>query len=255
MHAEHSAVTRVAAEITRVGVIVPSSNTVLEQELARLAPPGGPVAVHVTRVRVTEISLAANALAQFDTGPMTAAARLLGDARVSAVAWGGTSAGWLGLAHDRALAAALADAAGVPASTPTIALLDECRERGIERIGLLTPYTADVVERITATFAREGVSVAAERHLGRHVNHSFAAAGPDELTAMALECAAGPGGDGLQAFAVFCTNVRGGGPVAARITAAAGLPVLDSCELTLAGALGAVAAATGARPSNTIGES
>jgi maleate cis-trans isomerase len=49
--------------VVRIGTIVPSSNTVLEDELARLAPADGPVAVHVTRVRVTEISLGAAALA------------------------------------------------------------------------------------------------------------------------------------------------------------------------------------------------
>jgi maleate isomerase len=239
------------AEVTRVGVIVPSSNTVLEAELARLAPPGGPVAVHVTRVRVTAISLEAGALAQFGPEPMTAAAGLLGDTLVNAVAWGGTAGSWLGLDHDRALAAGLARAAGAPATTSTLALLGACRDRGITRIGLLTPYTGDVVERIIATFAAQGVAVDAERHLGLTANHSFAAVSPDELTAMARACAddAAPAGacgagGGMQAFMVLCTNVRGGGQVAARITAATGLPVLDSCEVTLAAAIAAAARPT-----------
>lgn len=233
--------------VTRVGVIVPSSNTVLEAELARLAPPDGPVAVHVTRVPVTAISLAATALAQFGAAPMTAAAQLLGDAGVSAVAWGGTAGAWLGLDHDRALAAGLEGAAGAPATTSALALLSACRDLGVERVGLLTPYTADVVERIVATFAAEGVSVAAERHLGLTANRSFAATGPEELTAMARACAGtapGRARGGMQALMVLCTNVRGGGQVAARLTAATGLPVLDSCEVTLA----AVVAAAGASP-------
>lgn len=242
-------------------MIVPSSNTVLEAELARLAPPGGPAAVHVTRVQVTGISLDAGALAQFGLGPMTAAAELLGDAMVNAVAWGGTAGSWLGLDHDRVLAAGLARAAGAPATTSTLALLDACRDRGIERIGLLTPYTGDVVERITVTLAAAGVTVAAERHLGLTVNHSFAAVGPEELTGMALACAdtapVGTGG-GIQAFMVLCTNVRGGGQVAARITAATGLPVLDSCEVTLAAAVAAAAPPRTGEPPvmpSTIGDS
>lgn len=237
-------------------MIVPSSNTVLEEELARLVPPGGPVAVHVTRVRVTEISLASDALAQFDATPMTNAAELLGDARVDAVAWGGTAGSWLGIAHDRALVASLERAAGVPATTSMLALLQASLEQGIERIGLLTPYTADVVERVIPTLAAQGVSVAAERHSGLTVNHSFATVGPDELVQMATACAESAS---LQAFMVLCTNLRGGGPVAARITKATGLPVLDSCEVTLAAA---VAAAGKAPPtghtshlSPTIGDS
>lgn len=241
--------------VTRVGMIVPSSNTVFEDEVARLVPPGGPVAVHVTRVRVTAISLAADALAQFDTAPMAAAARLLGDAVVGSVAWAGTSGSWLGVDYDRALADALARAAGAPATTSTLALLSACREAGIERIGLVTPYTPDVVARITATLRGAGLSVAAERHSGLTVNHSFAAVGPGEIERMALEAAeAGAGGaGGAQAIAVLCTNLRGG-PAGPAITAATGLPVLDSCEVTLAAA--SAAALPGARqPAHTIGES
>lgn len=221
-------------------MIVPSSNTVMEGELARLAPAGGPVAVHVTRVRVTAISLAADALAQFGPGPMTAAAELLGDALVGSLAWAGTSGGWLGVDRDRALASALSRAAGAPATTSTLALLDAFSDNGIERIGLVTPYTPDVVAAITRTLGGEGLSVTSERHSGLTVNHSFAAVGPAEIERMAMEAAAG----GAQALAVYCTNLRGG-PAAPAIAAATGLPVLDSCEVTLAAA---VAAATGARP-------
>lgn len=226
--------------MTRVGLIVPSSNTVLEDELARLVPAGGPVAVHVTRVRVTAISLAADALAQFDSGPMTAAAQLLGDALVQSVAWAGTAGSWLGVDYDRALAGALARAAGAPATTSTLALLGACREAGIERVGLVTPYTPDVVARITETLRGAGLSVAAERHSGLTVNHSFAAVGPGEIERMALEAADG----GAQAIVVLCTNMRGS-PVGPAVTAATGLPVLDSCEVTLAAAI--AAASPGAR--------
>lgn len=226
-------------------MIVPSSNTVLEDELARLAPPGGGIAVHVTRVRVTQISLAADALAQFGAGPMTAAAELLGDAQVRSVAWAGTAGAWLGVAHDRALAGALARAAGAPATTSTLALLDACLEAGIERIGLVTPYTPDVVARIAETLRAEGLSVAAERHSGLTVNHSFAAVGPAEIERMALESAEAGAGDGAQALVVLCTNMRGG-PVGPAVTAMTGLPVLDSVEVTLAAAAAAAGWAGGA---------
>jgi maleate isomerase len=208
----------------RVGLIVPSSNTVMESEVVRL---GRAASVHVTRIRVTEISLASGALAQFGTGPMTAAASLLGDAQVDAVAWAGTAGAWLSVEHDRRLAAAMSAAAGVPATTSTLAMLDTLRARGVSRIGLITPYVAPVVELITATFAAVGITVTGESHLGLTENYAFAAVGPDTLAAMGAECAVG-----AQALVVFCTNVAGG-PAAARMSAAAGLPVLDSIEVTL----------------------
>jgi maleate isomerase len=209
-------------------MIVPSSNTVLEPELARLAP--ADVAVHVTRVRVTEIDLAPKALAQFDLGPMTAAASLLGDAQVDAVAWAGTAGSWLGLDHDRRLAGELSEAAGAPATTSTLALLDACAAQGISRIGLITPYVEPVVNRISATLAGAGIAVIAEQHLGITDNHAFASVGAETIHRMAGDCTV----PGVQALVVLCTNLRAD-PIAGEIQHRTGLPVLDSIAVTLAG--------------------
>lgn len=208
----------------RIGLIVPSSNTVVEPEVARL---GRSASVYVTRVRVTEISLAVDAVAQFGTGPMTAAASLLSDARVDAVAWAGTAGSWLGTEHDLRLTDAISSAAGVPATTSTLALLEALRLAGVSRIGLVTPYVTPVVERIAATFAGAGITVTGESHLGLTENHAFAGVGAGPLVAMARECAAG-----AQALVVLCTNVAGG-PAAARMSDVTGLPVFDSVEVTL----------------------
>lgn len=208
-------------------MIVPSSNTVAEPELARLAGAGA-MALAVTRVRVTEISLTADAIAQFDPAPMAAAAALLGDARVDAIAWAGTAGSWLGLDHDRRLVAAMSAAADAPATTSTLALLDACHSAGISRIGLITPYTDAVVRRIAAVFAGEGISVTAERHLGLTHNHAFAAVGAGTIARMADDCS----GSGAQAIVVLCTNLPGG-LAAAQIQARTGLPVLDSVAVTL----------------------
>lgn len=208
----------------RVGLIVPSSNTVVEPEVARL---GWSASVHVTRVRVTEISLAADSVAQFGAGVMTAAASLLGDARVDAVAWAGTAGSWLGTEHDLRLADAMSSAAGVPATTSTLALLEALRLAEVSRIGLVTPYVTPVVERIVATFAGSGITVTGECHLGLTENHAFAGVGAALLVTMARECAIG-----AQALVVLCTNVAGG-PAAARMSDVTGLPVFDSVQATL----------------------
>lgn len=208
----------------RVGLIVPSSNTILEPRAARL---GRSASVHVTRVRVTEISLAEGAVAQFGTGVMAAAAALLGDARVDAVAWAGTAGSWLGTEHDSRLAQAISSAAGAPATTSTLALLEALGLAGVSRIGLITPYVTPVVQRIVATFAGSGITVTGESHRGLTENHAFAGVRAGPLVAMARECAAG-----AQALVVLCTNVAGG-PAAARMSEVTGLPVFDSVEVTL----------------------
>jgi maleate isomerase len=89
-----------------------------------------------------------------------------------------------------------------------------------------------VQRAITATFAREGFPVAAERHLDDPGNFSFAAHTPETVAAMIRAVAA----EGADAAAVFCTNFRGTA-VAAALEAEAGIPVLDSVALALWGAI------------------
>ena len=50
---------------------------------------------------MTEISLSAQALGQFDDSKILAAAELLADAKVDVIGWSGTSSGWLGFDADR----------------------------------------------------------------------------------------------------------------------------------------------------------
>ena len=66
----------------RLGMLTPSSNTVLEPVCAAMLAGIPEVSAHFSRFRVTDISLDAAALEQFRTQPMVNAASLLADARV-----------------------------------------------------------------------------------------------------------------------------------------------------------------------------
>ena len=87
----------------RLGMLTPSSNTVLEPMCAAMAAALPDTSVHFSRFTVTRIAMDDSALGQFNTGPMVEAAKLLADAKVDVIAWNGTSASWLGLASDHAL--------------------------------------------------------------------------------------------------------------------------------------------------------
>jgi maleate isomerase len=79
----------------RLGMLTPSSNTVLEPiTMAMLAGVSG-VTAHFSRFKVTEIALSQQALGQFDHGEVLRAAELLAHAKVDVIAWNGTSASWL----------------------------------------------------------------------------------------------------------------------------------------------------------------
>ena len=90
-----------------LGMLTPSSNTTLEPVTARMLEDLPEVTAHFGRFRVTEISLAEQALGQFELEPMLAAAELLADARCHSICWNGTSAGWLGFERDRELCRAI----------------------------------------------------------------------------------------------------------------------------------------------------
>lgn len=216
----------------RLGMLTPSSNTVLEPVTAAMLADLPGVTAHFSRFKVTEIALDRAALGQFQDAPMVAAAELLGHARVDVVTWNGTSASWLGIERDHALAARLADAAGASASTCILALFDVFRRRGIARIGLVTPYTADVQARIAAVYAENGIDVVAEDHLGIRDNFSFGTVDDATLDRQVATVAASR----PDAVVVLCTNVAGG-PHVARWEAETGVPVLDSVAVTLDGAL------------------
>jgi maleate isomerase len=216
----------------RLGMLTPSSNTVLEPVITRMAAALPDVSLHFARFRVTEISLEARALGQFDMEPMLTAADLLADARVSNICWNGTSAGWLGFDRDRALCQAIAQRTGIHATSSVLALDQLFRRAGIRRFGLITPYTDDVQARTVATFSAEGYECVAERHTGERVNFAFAEIPPAKIAARIREVAeAQP-----EAIVVFCTNMWGG-PLAASMEAELGIPILDTVATALWGAL------------------
>ncbi|MQY20919.1 maleate cis-trans isomerase family protein [Nocardia macrotermitis] len=223
----------------RVGMIVPSSNTCLEPTTYRMLSGIEGVSVHFARVPVTRIGLDAAADGQFALEPMLAAARLLADAGVDILVWNGTAGSWLGIDHDRALCAALAEATGIEVTTSTLALLEACHAYGVTRLGIAVPYTAEVTERIRAVYRGEGIDCVACEYLDITDNAAFAEVPEAQVRRMVTAAA-----HDAHAVAVVCTNVFGAA-VAAGAEAESGIPVFDSVSATLWRALPAGCAVPG----------
>ncbi|MES2633260.1 MAG: aspartate/glutamate racemase family protein [Pseudomonadota bacterium] len=219
-------------EPIRLGVLTPSSNTALEPLTQAMIAGLPDASAHFSRFRVTEIALAAQALGQFDEARILPAAELLADAKVQAIGWSGTSAGWLGFEQDRSLCERITERCGIPATTAVLALNELLALRGITRVALVTPYTDDVQQRIVQEYRSLGMDVVAERHLGLRDNHSFATVSPDRLRGLVDEVAlARP-----QAILTFCTNLRAA-HLAASVEADLGIPLLDTVATTVWGML------------------
>jgi maleate isomerase len=228
----------------RLGVLTPSSNTALEPLTSALAAAVPACSAHFARFKVTEISLSQQALGQFDDSKILAAAELLADARVDVIAWSGTSSGWLGFDADRRLVERIRERTGIAATTAVLALNELLALGGVQRLALVTPYTADVQARIARHYREIGVEVVAERHLGICVNHDFALVEPLQLRGLMREVAA----ERPQAITTFCTNLRAAA-MADVVEAELDIPLLDTVSTTVWGAL----RAAGADPSAVRG--
>jgi maleate isomerase len=212
----------------RLGMITPSSNSVLEPATCAMLHGVTDVTAHFSRFRVTEIALNAAALSQFDASVMLPAADLLADANVDAIAWNGTSASWLGIGRDRSLCEAITARTNVPATTSTLACIDAARALRARRVGLVSPYTDDVQRRIADVWAEEGVAPHAERHLGLRDNFSFGEVAPATIADMIRAVAA----EGADAVVILCTNLDGAA-LSASLEQELDIAVLDSVAVTL----------------------
>jgi maleate isomerase len=210
----------------RLGMLTPSSNTVLEPMTAAILAQVPGVTAHFSRLRVTEIAVSDAALAQFDVRPMLEAGAMLADARPQAIVWNGTSGGWRGLDADKRLAETLSGRFGVPASTVTLALVEFLRTAGARHLSFVTPYTADVQARIAKSFEVSGFRVAASPCLGISENFAFSEVSTADMDRL-VETAAAAKPD---VIIPFCTNLPATRH-AVRWERQFGIPVYDSISV------------------------
>jgi maleate isomerase len=209
-------------------MLTPSSNTTLEPITYAMLAGIENISVHFSRFKVTEIALSESALRQFDDSEILRAAELLAHAKVDVIAWNGTSASWLGFDRDERLCERITAATGIKACTTVLAYRDLLLRLKTARIGLVTPYTADVQKQIMVNWQSQGLNCTAERHLSLADNFSFAEVTEAEVARLAEEVVR----EGSDAVVVLCTNMRGAA-LAERLEQKLGVNVFDSIAVTL----------------------
>lgn len=220
----------------RLGMILPSSNTVVEPvacamvaELAATTP----ASVHFSRFALTAVQVADPAAAYYDSGALLGAAKLLADARCHAICWNGSAGGLVGFARDRRLCDEIRVSTGIAATTSSLAILDAFRAAGVRTFGLVTLNPPPMNRTILASFAAEGVTgiVSTDRD-DIADNFAMAAVGEEEIAAAVRRCAAAR----PDAIVVYGTNTRGAA-LAGPLSRELGLPVFDSVAMGVVGAL------------------
>jgi maleate isomerase len=213
-------------EPIRVGLLVPSSNSVMEVDLYRRLP--GDVHVHTARMFLEETTPEAETL-MLDQHVMPAA-RDLATARPHVVVFGCTSGGALrGNAYDEELCEEISAATGVDTISTIGSVRQAIARRGARRIGVITPYVEALNEKIRASIEADGVDVAAIHGLGIQENFAIAEVPADRIVSFAFESFQGSGVDLVFAS---CTNFHALDAVA-RIEASLGVPAVTSNQAVL----------------------
>jgi maleate isomerase len=228
-HARAAPMIDATTQVRRIGMLVPSSNSIAEPLTTEMLRGLPDVTLHIARFRVTRLDQSPEALAQFQLAPILEAASMLRDAHMHAICLNATAACYTSMSHDRALVEAL----GSASDTAMLSLLRLLHARGAKRIGLVTPFLHDVQEATIRVLAEEGITTAAEFHFNDPGNFSFNRI-PETAVADALRQVART--PGLDAIAVISTGLRGPRP-AAQVEAETGIPILDTIATALHGAL------------------
>ena len=183
----------------RIGLIIPSSNRMVEQEMVRHTPPG--VTAHIARLRMTGAHHAAlDALLPH----VEAATQTLTDARCGVVAFHCTANSMSGgMAGEARLLEVLAHA-GAPLSTTTATAIRHAFDvLGARRIVLLTPYSAAVTEEEAEFLHSAGYEVLFARGFALKGSDEYCATPPQFWRDRAIE-AARPDAD---AYLLSCANI------------------------------------------------
>ena len=213
----------------RLGLLIPSSNVVLEPLAVHLQTQIPSLTIHVARLGVLDIKLDAASRSQFELDAQVTAAKLLCDANVDCITWGGTSASWLGVAHDEAFVARIEQETGMPTTTCVLDINNRLANLDVRRLGLVTPYTNDVAAQINRNYTDMGFDVVASRNDGGTLSNDFAAIKSNVIAQMVQEVATSK----PDAIVIMCTNMAGA-DIAAQLESDLGFPILDSASITLA---------------------
>lgn len=222
----------------RVGLLIPSSNTVMEVDFYRCLPPAA--TVHTGRMYM-EATTVEGEEAMLDQYTLPAA-RDVATAKPDLVVFGCTSAGALrGNAYDAELCRRISEVTG----KPTVSVIESVRSRlaalEARRIAVLTPYIEELNVRIKASVEDDGIEVASIHGMGISVNFNLALVEPREILAFAREKL----GSRPQVDALFisCTNYQAVATLP-QLRQAYDLPVVTSNQA----ALEAVSRALGLEP-------
>jgi maleate isomerase len=211
---------------SRVGLIVPSSNTVAEVDFYRHLPIGA--TLHTARMYLDEVTPEDEAVMLDEHLP--GALRDLATARPHAVLFACTSAGTLrGNAWEEELIGRIGARTAARAISVAAAVREAIAARDVRRVGVLTPYVESLNDKIRASLEQEQLDVAGINGMGIVANAEIGAVKPEQIAEFAADRFRGAR---IELLFVSCTNFRAL-EARDRIEHDLGLPVVTSNQAAL----------------------
>jgi maleate isomerase len=187
----------------RIALLVPSSNTVMENDLHR-ALPRDHYTIHTDRMFLVETTREAEIIMIEQHAPT--AAKDLATTYPDLLVFGCTSAGSLfGLDYDAKVCRDLGELAGCPALGVINAVSGALKTARARRIAIITPYVEDLTQSVAAALENDERKIVAAHGMGINVNARIAGQEPEQIVRFATEKLRGLSFDTLF---VSCTNFR-----------------------------------------------
>ncbi|HYU11003.1 MAG TPA: hypothetical protein VEK82_00400 [Stellaceae bacterium] len=210
----------------RLGVIVPSVNSVVEAWYPRVVPEG--VSVHFARMLMPP-GTSPERIIEMDRTDGRHAIEQLASCRPHAIAYGCTASSIVqGHAFDAHLREEIRHIAGCPGTSATHSIFTACEKLGMRRVTAISPYPAEVDAAEHRFFAEGGIATIAGAHLGISEGFRLAEPEPEEILDLALG-AWDPASDGV---IIACLNFRSH-PIIDALEARIGKPVVTSTQAAL----------------------
>ena len=215
---------------TRIGLLVPSSNTVAEVDFYRRLP--ADCTLHTARMYLEETTPEGESVMLDEHLPN--AITDLATARPDVTVFGCTSAGALrGNAYEARLVDGIERHTGSATFSVAAAVRRAIRATGGRRVGVITPYVDSLNDKIAQSLQDDGLEVAGIHGLGITENFAIAEVEPERIAQFAAACFSEAD---IEVLFASCTNFRA---YDARedIHQALGLPVVTSNQAALAAVL------------------
>jgi maleate isomerase len=183
----------------RIGLIIPSSNTLTETQFHRYLPPG--VSAHISRLRMAgKFRKPLDELKR----SLTEAAEALSDVKPAMIVFHCTANSMEnGLAHEAAIVDIVEKASGCPTISTAQAITRAFNHVGIKKLVLISPYVKATNEHEVKYLTEAGYTVLHELGLGLET-HAYSKVTPEEWKKFVKENTRADA-DG---YFLSCTNTR-----------------------------------------------